>query len=208
MKSMKIINDNNYVSRALDWAVDPRLHKIFTDILASIDKVHRDGRLPQINVDLVSKRELSGYVAKIERSKLGTPFRLCFSRNCIDEPHHMVHEIGHFIDLSGVPKEPGDPIYQSEKEASGPFSHWWKAVTGSTAFHFWKKGGHSYYCSPKELFARSYSQFIAKKSKNELLIRLIRNDYRPNFPYQWHPSDFQPIIEAMEADFTALGWMP
>jgi len=119
----------------------------------------------------------------------------------------MLHEIGHVIDMAGVPRSPGDPLFQSEKGRDGVFPNWWEAVKKSKACLYLEKNKEPYYSMPKELFARSYVQFIAEKSQDKAMVERIQMGYRPDLPYQWRPRDFEPIMKGLEADFKALGWI-
>lgn len=69
--------------------------------------------------------------------------------------------------------------------------------------------------SGKELFARSYAQWIAVRSQHpvgleELQRLLARPTTDPTQPYlrQWSEADFAPIARAFDRLFALLGWRP
>jgi hypothetical protein len=64
---------------------------------------------------------------------------------------------------------------------------------------------------PVEIWARSYSQYIALRSRSpELLASLdgfrMRAPTALYYPQQWEDDDFEPIDEAIERLFRRLGW--
>lgn len=68
----------------------------------------------------------------------------------------------------------------------------------------------SYLLKKKEVFSRSYAQWIAIRSGNNSQLRreLRRMQAQTrHVPIQWSDSDFAPISEAMENVFRELGWL-
>ena len=69
----------------------------------------------------------------------------------------------------------------------------------------------AYLLRPTEMFARSYSQFIAERAgSSELLKELGGVRSRPIevlYPEQWNETDFRPIAEEFVALFRKRGWM-
>lgn len=69
----------------------------------------------------------------------------------------------------------------------------------------------AYLLSREELFARSYVQFIAERSRSALLKSQL-DDARQQrgqiyYPRQWDSDDFAPISTALAMEFRDLGWM-
>jgi len=67
-----------------------------------------------------------------------------------------------------------------------------------------------YYFSSEEIWARSYSQYIAVKSQNRLLLDQLSAER--NIPVygdciQWDDEDFAPIAAAIDELFMEMGWL-
>ena len=61
-----------------------------------------------------------------------------------------------------------------------------------------------------ELWARSYAQYIAVKSGDTTLLKELAETRAEKNLYnqkQWSEDDFKPILKAMDALFTTLGWI-
>ena len=66
-----------------------------------------------------------------------------------------------------------------------------------------------YLLKSEELFARSYSQYVALKSDNETLLTDLDQytSYREDDPYyQWQDQSFQPIFGKFDDLFASIGW--
>ena len=68
-----------------------------------------------------------------------------------------------------------------------------------------------YLLEPKELFARSYVQYIVVNSQNRVLQRQL-DDLRQEpltslYPLQWDEEDFLPIADALDAVLQQRGWI-
>ena len=61
--------------------------------------------------------------------------------------------------------------------------------------------------SDEELWARSYAQYIAKKSGNQDMNAQLAEMQESPFPSQWSDDDFAPIMEAIDGIFRAKGWI-
>ncbi len=71
--------------------------------------------------------------------------------------------------------------------------------------------------SPEELWARSYTQFVAIRSGDERLrtsLNALRHKYPREmtsgavyFPVQWDDDDFETIDLAVEGVFRRMGWI-
>jgi hypothetical protein len=63
---------------------------------------------------------------------------------------------------------------------------------------------------PRELFARSYAQFVASSSRdalmNQQLADVISAVEWQAYPAQWEEADFAPIMEALRHVFQDKGW--
>lgn len=197
--------------------------------LTAIDDVHGDGILPVIPVALSSaKVRDGGYYMKNNQ-----PVKISISRNADSMPLSLVHEIGHFIDQQGI----GKGKFASENLAAAPpaLARWHDAVTKSKSFlslqALGRKAGVDvigpdgtsrwypldrkyvrYLCSPSELFARSYAQYIATKSGNHDLIMGLNSERKSlnaqlDYPRHWDDNDFVPIAASFDELFKELGWV-
>ena len=66
-----------------------------------------------------------------------------------------------------------------------------------------------YHAQKDEMWARSYAQYIAEKSKNNVMIGQIK-DMRKSEWYgyvQWDEEDFNPIKDAIDNLFKKKGWI-
>lgn len=65
-----------------------------------------------------------------------------------------------------------------------------------------------YLLTRHETFARSYSQYIAVKSKDPVLLKQLEAIWNePIYPSQWAEDDSAPIENALDALFEGLGWL-
>lgn len=203
------------VSRAIrTQGLRPQVQAAVDDGLAAIDSVHGDGSLPVIPL----------YGAKIGRSQ--GEFR-SFGATAVDmrirvtggetPAFTVVHETGHFLDHRALGRTPG--MFGSEDAAAGRPAHpawqaWREAVNGSQAIQAIRTGPDAYRAyrryllSPREEFARSYSQWVAVRSGNRrLLDDLAKLRAEPGvLPYQWADDDFEPIARALDDLFAEVGW--
>lgn len=130
-----------------------------------------------------------------------------------------IHEAGHFLDISGI-----DEIGKmAEDKIGGILSDWWAAITKSNAYNElvrvkaadgiintqWAVNPeHVDYClEPCELWARSYAQYIATKSSNQILKGELNVRINDLLAKQWKPDDFTKIEEAFDRLFEKLGWL-
>lgn len=130
-----------------------------------------------------------------------------------------IHETGHFIDIAGIDKI-GE---MAEDKTNGVLSDWWLAITKSNAYNElvrvknaggvinsqWAvKPDHVAYClEPCELWARSYAQYIATKSSNQILKNELSVALSEQLARQWQPDDFLEIEKAFDKLFKSWGWL-
>ena len=199
------------------------------DTLKVIDSVHGDGNLPTI--DIYTKRAKS-YNAQLICTK-NPNVRDSYKATEINVSQQgktpmcsIAHEVGHFIDLSGMGT---DSRFSSSFDKNGLMGDWWKAVTSSNIYkeldkiyktglltlsdgstvRVTKKRHVKYLLDPTELWARSYSQYITTKSGNRVMLNEL-NDIREDedaYPTQWDDDDFIEIMNAIDRLFVGLGWM-
>ena len=133
----------------------------------------------------------------------------------------LAHEIGHLLDQVIV----GYNGYASADSGS-PLSKVMDRIRQSRAFQALSAIALSsemdlpqqiarrraiYWLGVEELWARAYAQYIATYSQ-EVVLReeIVRSQsleaHAASAYVQWQEIDFQPILEAIDTAFAALGW--
>ena len=92
---------------------------------------------------------------------------------------------------------------------------WWDAITNSKRYKELVKMHNSgtsylsYLLRDQELWARSYSQYIATKSKNSAKLKEMTEEYgeKSQFNIQRNDDDFVSISSAIDNLFSSLGWI-
>lgn len=121
------------------------------------------------------------------------------------------HEIGHLIDAFGLGtgKNTG-----AELRNTPELKNWWQAITKSKAYQALSglDDRHAVYLrNPAELWARSYAQYIARKSGDKILMeeleKSVKCTYNDLYHAQWDTDDFAPITEAIDRLFQAKKWI-
>ena len=207
--------------------------KFGDETLEAIDSAHGDGGLPRMRAyeESPGKNIHGSYTTKmsldVNYNLVEMPDEILISPTT---PHpHMTfaHETGHYIDDWGF----GVEGWASEESAT--MHKWREAVKGSDAFGELndrkinpdkyvtriKKDGKTFRLSTpekyldytqqeREVWARSYSQYVAEKStssalKSELSTMLSEQ----KLPLQWQADDFAPIKDAIDEVFKERGWL-
>lgn len=218
------------LAQALEEKVRPKLQPSVYDVftlprsgvakeaskiaLAEIDKLHSAGNLPKLAI--VNSRSQS-FQGQYSYRLTGTPVGIKVSTASVNPELTLAHEIGHFIDNQAF--TPGK--YGS---VSNPlFKKWQEAVDNSNATKVLQdelKGSTSriksqrvrYYLDTVEQWARAYSQWVAVRSQNEVMLQQVRAivGRENNLVYaasQWSDEDFVPIANAIDDIFKQLGWL-
>jgi hypothetical protein len=129
------------------------------------------------------------------------------------------HEFGHYLDKTYF-TEPSSFGFESDKGGRafrGELGSWWMAVSNSRAYiqmrdmqinpNKYTRNVHgismtldqdwlSYATTPREVFARSFAQYMAWKTGNQAWIK-----GGGHIPDQWERDDFQPIFDEFEKLF-------
>ncbi len=205
------------VSNALllqESKLKPQLQRV----LDAINAVHGDGVLPEIPTKLNNNKVLVGTLKLDKETR--HPLRIEISRKGPTPGFAYLHEIGHFLDRSGIPGWDKRWSHYSEDEHTGPVM---KAIVDSKAvknlFATYEnppeddpgsKNYAKYLLLENELWARAYSQYIVTRSRDAVLLadlRLQQNArYAPYKDEQWADDDFKPIAKAIDNLFANLGW--
>lgn len=181
----------------------------FKHALDAIARVHGDGVLPMVQIQKVNE----WYDMSVE---FGKKPKLNISGHEYSTAFTAVHEIGHVLDFYALGKgktfgstlegkqtaKLRDTIKQSEAFKRA------KAVAAATAKTPALQTFHEYLGRDEEIFARAYSQYIATKSNDALLLRQLRRDQLEQFgeAMYWTDSDFAPIFHAFDEFTKASDW--
>ena len=187
--------------------------------LAAIDKVHGDGPLPKIPVQWTrGERTVASYNYMIGGKAKHITVSTKGRRPALD----FVHEVGHFLDHKGLPSVPGRfATGTGDPDTVRMMAGWKNAVENSKAAQELKAlygaAGTDfqyvrYLAGYDEMWARSYAQYVATKSGDEVLLGQLNHyrkveEYGPTYPIQWSDEDFRPIMEAMDELFRDIEWI-
>lgn len=193
-------------------------------VLAAIDGVHRDGKLPTIPITGVSSR--AGYYGAYVFTRSGRPVKIALRAGGDHKDLTLAHEIGHFLDHAGVP----GAGFASER--SPLFDAWRHAVAQTRAVRTLRtlrdgpltltladgspyrvnRAYLDYLLGYDELWARSYAQWITQESGDPILTQqldeIVATDLSSPIGYgrQWERDDFEPIAAAIRAIMRTLKW--
>jgi len=215
------------VSSALNNTVTGKNKAGVETALRSIDKVHGDGDLPKINIERNSGKHKVGLY---RYSMTGTSVGIKISSAGDHPAITTAHEIGHFIDHKGFEQNWGssgsklDGVLNAARESdaiknitSGQYDYVEREIKGSDGsiigkmkINYLDRNYKSYLLSKKEVFARAYSQWIAVRSKDPVMLSELRSLQKGNengFTSQWSDKDFEPIALEFDKLFKTRGWI-
>lgn len=194
------------VSQALQVGYKTKAHlNPIQDAMNAIDEVHDDGKLHTL---LVSGSAGSGNLGVYQFDSLNNKgLRLAIKSTGPTPRLTMAHELGHFLDHQGI----GSKKPFASQDASSPIAKVMDALEKTTSIEYIKKApriDRAYYLDKREIWARAYSQYIAKKSSNKQLYKeLVKN--RESYPWEtWSDEEFDGIIPLIDEAFNKLGWKP
>jgi len=182
--------------------------KLVEKVSGIIDEVHGDGVLPSIPVDSIT--DAPSVLGEFARSiDAATPMRIGVRNGNLWPELTLVHELGHFVDMSGF----ADRRFKNERKfgserAKGVFELWLDTVKASPTFSRIPNVDDGYWLRNRELFARCYAQWIALRSGHQLLkdqLDIIRK--APASWQQWPDDEFKPIANAMDVIFDSKDWL-
>lgn len=201
------------VGNALEIQVgDKKLKTNVNHAVEIINSVHGDGELMQTPISgkapgggalgCFTRYGFAGHVSRTE---------IRIARSGGNQCMTTIHEIGHLIDAFGL----GDGFTTGAQSAILPeVKHWLNTVMQTPSYRqiVEKKDKHSAYLqNPKELWARCYAQYIARKSKDPVLLaeldKMINCEYNKIYHAQWSDEEFPEIMTAMDQIFIAKGWL-
>lgn len=218
------------VSQALNIPNSGKYATAYRDAIEAIDAVHGDGALPEIPVKTKSNIQAYGQYAHYAG---GGPRDIAINGKGDHLQATLAHEVGHFLDHMGM-GETG----KFASETSPLLQEWRLAARSSQAVQslqnkYLKPESYTanvtithtngnqmtynaapspehlrYLLSDKEVWARSYAQYVATRSGNEAMLAQIANERKDQLygDRQWSDEDFQPIAKAIDGVFAGLGW--
>lgn len=196
------------VDRALDVQLrSDELRAAAERTVDAITKVHGDGDLPVASViETGSDNYFGGFLW------FGDEAFVAISSTDASHPELTVaHEIGHFLDFSGMPGDGFQSEIQSVAEMRRLVEALEASPTAQAIARLDDRRKRSYLLNGSEMFARSYSQYIAWRSGDERmreqLDRILQSDRAASRLTQWGHGEFAPIAAAFDELFLAAGWL-
>lgn len=212
------------VSAALQLPTRGKLAQPISDTVASIDKVHGDGALPELPVLTGSMKDKGGYYK--HESASGKPIEIKLSTQYETPRTAMAHETGHFLEAQGmIPAVNAKPESMAQvKKLNSAFlesaavKRLGALVTGKETIKIDNGSGKIieypadwkyvlYLKDSKEVWARAYSQYITIRSGDSAMLEELRKEQAYYYPTAWADDDFEPIANAIDDLFKALGWV-
>lgn len=202
---------------------DKKVERLSKSALEAIDLVHGDGDLDDIPFKTTSSDK---YNAAFYHSVKGQPIKIAISKK--GDALSVAHEMAHYFDLHVIG---GRGKFETEQKDSllkdflqvAKKSQAIKSIEtilkdkkvsigdqeitiGTRNERFFK-----YMMDPKEIWARAYSQFIAKRSGSKEMAQALKSSqdgYKTRgYKYQWDDDDFEEIEKEIEALMLKIGWI-
>ncbi len=196
--------------------------KMILIALNALDSVIGDGDLPMITLQLGIPTNELGQILEGKTNWMRQP-QVCTSieiyQNTLVAGISTLHEIAHRLDIDAL---------EFCSEIPNPFSKAWQAFTPwraevkksqtiRTLRTLVQEPEDSYYVAellrPREIFARSFAQYVVLRSQNDYLVaelQSLQNVNLLNHVYslvQWTDEDFEVIAQTFDSAFLRLGWM-
>lgn len=192
--------------------------KPINDTINVINKIHGiPDNLSTIDVYTEVIKNSDGY---IKTTNTGLPIEIVINSTSKTKEWTLAHEFGHYLDNQVIGPAGG---FGSESTAD-IVKPWLQAVRESKSYKglMSMKAGNTfpvhgmqvrwpdqyldYLTTERELFARSYSQYIAQKSGNASLMAAVQEYQKDSYLFQqWDNDDFKPIFSAIESILSDLG---
>lgn len=192
--------------------VDPKLREAVLRALNAVDVVHDDGALSKI--PLQSNPNLKNTLAcyhfrgfrpldiEIDPRGGGTAF-------------NVLEEIARFLDHQALGTDgvgfasehhPALEPWRSAALKSAPVKRLVKRAKAAKGFP--RKRLHEA-CAVREIFARSYSQCIATKCRDPILLKALDNDRNSGFGdiLFWNAAEFEAIMGTLDVLFADRNWI-
>ncbi len=201
------------------------------EALAAIDSMMVFPAMPTIPLQIVPVVK-DGSAGAYVRQRGGAPLRIEIAEGADYPELTAIHEVAHYLDDCGLSATEGwasevdprlEPLRQAWENTEavralriGLETEKMTAVlpNGET-FEFpllpEERENCRYYLQGRELFARSYAQYIAAKSQNRVLlgqVRRRRESVEGRFYHvQWTANDFRAVAKVFDTLWKELGWL-
>ncbi|HSM84595.1 MAG TPA: hypothetical protein VLT16_00530 [Candidatus Limnocylindrales bacterium] len=200
----------NPVSDALEVKLTGSTREEAQAAIAAIDKVHDDGKLPQIPVKTLRGLSNGVFVSSAD----GKAKEIQVRPNSSWPGLSTAHEIGHFLDLEAI----GEKGKFATRSGDAGMKEVLKAAEETDAIKGLRrrlKDSESprvrhyvnYLLGDVEIWARAYAQFIGEESGSKLLEQQLEKAIGVESGRQWSHEDFKPVSAAIKKMFQDLGWM-
>jgi len=181
--------------------VAPELERAFQ----AIQQAHTIRGLRPVRVRVVDGRSHRGCFV---RSQIPGDYTIEVGREDRAPAAVFVHEVAHYLDAHGfgdqdtaeLASENGDVFAQwrTAVRASAYYSDVDRKCVVSVSQRQMEVSRYEYLLSDRELFARSYMQWIALRSQDEVLLAQVNEGRREGIPTQWADDDFASIAAALD----------
>ena len=156
------------VSDALNVRMRGAVAKATKRALEAIDRVHGDGPLPEIPVVASRAKRFLGAFRHVQSR--GLDIRIAAGDHL---ELTMVHEVGHFLDMNGMPGRG----YESVNATLPEMREVLERIRATATFQELTRRNGYYYQNylqrPRELWARVYAQYIATRSGDTAMLRQL-----------------------------------
>ena len=212
-KEKRLAPSGTPVSNALEVQVrDKKLKESVNHAIDTINSIHGDGTL--METPILGRAPGGGalgcfsrYVQDGRVSQTEIKISRAGEHPCMT----TVHEIGHLIDAFGL----GDGFTTGVQAAKQPeIKRWLETVMHTKSYRQLSEiqDSHAAYLrAPKELWARCYAQYIARRSNDpvlkEELDKMVNCMYNTMYHAQWTDDEFPEIMDVMDQIFISKGWL-
>jgi len=204
------------VSKAVDLPRHPLSGRLGR-FLKTVDAVHTATNLKQVAVEMtpfVLGAAFNAYTATV-------PYTIELNPKGSHVELSLIHEVGHFLGWQAIPKSGfGQRSFQSDPL----FAAWLQAVRESQnvnrlldlrdaeAEESSVQKAANYLLDEQELWARSYSQYVAVKMLSPALSQQIAAENkviagRIQFSPYWDTADFHAVQSEIDKIFQTLSWV-
>ena len=167
---------------------------------------------------IVKRKRFSNENHRGEHNRLGRITMSSRTDHLRSAPVTYVHETGHAIDthIGGFGNLTKGDMQAASEMSEGPVKDIIDKLRATKRYEQLVERSENaasaksrkffaYLIDPKELFARSYAQYVANRTKNKLLYSAWNEDSIINFYDYWDADDFAPVKEAFDKLFAEYG---
>jgi hypothetical protein len=204
---------NSPLSAAVDLQiVEPELRQSVTRALRAVDVVHDDGELTKIplRANPKLKSTLACYHYKGFR-----PLDIEINPHVGGTAFNVLEEIAHFLDHQALGSEgfgfasvdhPALDSWRGAALKSAPVRSLVQIAKKAKGFH---RNRLQEACAFREIFARSYAQYVATKCNNPILLAALESDRNSGFGdiLNWNDAEFEAILKVFDQLFAAKHWI-